>query len=251
MDWLNQYAWIGALLFARLGAVLMIAPGWGEQAAPANLRLAAAVLATAALAPSLAASAPPPPATAAAAVPLIVLEVLIGLLMGAGARLFMSALQVAGATAGISSGLGFAQQIDPVASQTSTIFSAFFSLMGVVLMMSIGLHRVMLEAAADSYTVFPPGAIPMMGDAAQHVIGAVADSFRLGVQIAAPVLVFSLLFNISLGLVNRLLPQIQVFLIAMPLSVLLGVAVIALGLGGGLMLWLSEIERQALYFMTR
>lgn len=251
MDWLTQYAWIGALLFARLGAVLMIAPGWGEQAAPANLRLAAAVLATAALAPSLAASAPPPPASAAAAAPLIILEVLIGLLMGAGARLFMSALQVAGATAGIASGLGFAQQVDPVASQTSTIFSSFFSLMGVVLLMSIGLHRVMLQAAADSYAVFPPGAIPMMGDAAQHVIGAVADSFRLGVQIAAPVLVFSLLFNISLGLINRLLPQIQVFLIAMPLSVLLGVSVIALGFGAGLMIWLSEIERLALYFVTR
>ena len=51
MDWLNQYAWIGALLFARLGSVMMLAPGWGEQAVPATVRLAAAVLATAALAP--------------------------------------------------------------------------------------------------------------------------------------------------------------------------------------------------------
>jgi flagellar biosynthetic protein FliR len=84
-----------------------------------------------------------------------------------------------------------------------------------------------------------------VGDATTFVIDAVSNAFRLGIQIAAPVLVFSLIFNIALGLVSRLIPQIQIFLIAMPLSVLLGVAMIALGLGGGLMVWLDEMERQA------
>jgi flagellar biosynthetic protein FliR len=245
LDWLNQYAWIGALLFARLGAVMMLAPGWGEQAVPATVRLAAAVLATAALAPGLAATAPAMPANAAAAVPLIATEIMIGLLLGGGARLMMSALQVAGATAGIASGLGFAQQVDPLANQQAAIFSGFFSLLGVVLVMAAGLHRIMIEAAADSYTVFPPGAFPPVGDATAYVIDAISNAFRLGIQIAAPVLVFSLIFNIAIGLVSRLIPQIQIFMIAMPLSVLLGVAVIALGFGGGLMVWLDEMERQA------
>ena len=83
------------------------------------------------------------------------------------------------------------------------------------------------------------------------MIEAVANAFRLGIQIAAPVLVFSLIFNLSLGLVSRLIPQIQIFLIAMPLSVLLGVAVTALGLGGGLTMWLEEMERQAHVFTAR
>ena len=74
MDWLNQYAWIGALLFARLGAVLMIAPVWGEQAVPATMRLALAVLVTAVLAPGLAAAAPPQPANFVNAIPLIISE---------------------------------------------------------------------------------------------------------------------------------------------------------------------------------
>jgi flagellar biosynthetic protein FliR len=245
LDWLNQYAWIGALLFARLGAVMMLAPGWGEQVVPATMRLAVAVLATAALAPTLVINTPPVPASAAAAIPLIVTEIMIGLLLGGGARLLMSALQVAGATVGIASGLGFAQQLDPVASQPAAIFSGFFSLMGVVLVMAAGLHRIMIEAAADSYTLFPPGAFPPIGDATTFVIDAVSNAFRLGIQIAAPVLIFSLIFNIAIGLVSRLIPQIQIFMIAMPLSVLLGVAVIALGFGGGLMVWLDEMERQA------
>ncbi len=244
MDWLTQYAWIGTLLFARLGAVLMIAPVWGEQTTPPMMRLGLAVLVTAVLAPSLAVSAPRPPAEIIMAIPLILSEVLIGLIMGLGARLMMSALQVAGATVGIASGLGFAQQLDPIASQPAAIFSGFFSLMGVVLIMAAGLHRVMIEAAADSYVIFPPGAFPPIGDASVFVIDAVSNSFRLGIQIAAPVLIFSLIFNIALGLISRLIPQVQVFMTAMPLSVMMGIAVIALGLGGGLTIWLEAMETQ-------
>ncbi|OYX48835.1 MAG: flagellar biosynthetic protein FliR [Alphaproteobacteria bacterium 32-64-14] len=244
MDWLNQYAWIGALLFARLGAVMMVAPVFGEQAVPATFRLGLAVLVTATLAPSLAMNAPPAPANVVGAIPLIISEIIIGLILGLGARLMMSALQVAGATAGIASGLGFAQQIDPIASQPAAVFSGFFSLLGLVLIMSAGLHHIMIQAAGDSYAIFPPGGLPPIGDATQFVIDAVANSFRLGIQIAAPVLIFSLIFNIALGLISRLIPQVQVFMTAMPLSVMLGLAVIALGLGGGLMVWLDAMETQ-------
>ena len=244
MDWFNQYAWIGALLFARLGAVMMIAPAWGEQTTPPMMRLGLAVLVTATLAPTLAGNAPTMPRDIVGAIPMVITEVIIGLILGLGARLMMSALQVAGATVGLASGLGFAQQVDPIASQPAAIFSGFFSMMGVVLIMSAGLHRVMLEAAADSYVLFPPGAFPPIGDASTFVIDAVSNSFRLGIQIAAPVLIFSLVFNVALGLISRLIPQVQVFMTAMPLSVMLGLAVTALGLGGGMMVWLQEMDRQ-------
>ena len=244
MDWLNQYAWIGALLFARLGAVMMIAPGWGEQTTPPMMRLGVAVLVTATLAPTLAGNTPAMPADITGAIPMVITEVIIGLILGLGARLMMSALQVAGATVGLASGLGFAQQVDPIASQPAAIFSGFFSMMGVVLIMAAGLHRVMLEAAADSYVLFPPGAFPPIGDASSFVIDAVSNSFRLGIQIAAPVLIFSLVFNVALGLISSLIPQVQVFMTAMPLSVMLGLAVTALGLGGGMMIWLQEMDRQ-------
>jgi len=251
LDWIGQYAWVGALLFARLGAVLMLAPGFGEQAAPATMRLGLAVLVTATLAPTLAGNAPPMPAQITSAIPLILTEVIIGLILGLGARLMMSALQVAGATVGLASGLGFAQQVDPIASQPAAIFSGFFSLMGVVLIMSAGLHRVMIEAAADSYAIFPPGAFPPIGDASTFVIDAVSNAFRLGIQIAAPVLIFSLIFNVALGLISRLIPQVQIFMTAMPLSVMLGLALTALGLGGGMMIWLQEMERQMHIFTVR
>jgi flagellar biosynthetic protein FliR len=251
LDWLTQYAWIGALLFARLGAVLMVAPVWGEQVMPPMMRLGMALLVTATLAPALAGRTPQPPADIIMAIPLIIFEVVIGLILGLGARLMMSALQVAGATVGLASGLGFAQQLDPIASQSAAIFSGFFSLMGLLLIMSAGLHRVMLEAAADSYLIFPPGAFPPIGDASTFMIDAVSNSFRLGIQIAAPVLIFSLIFNIALGLISRLIPQVQVFMTTVPLSIILSLAAIALGLGGGLMMWLEAMETQMRVFTVR
>jgi flagellar biosynthesis protein FliR len=248
MDQLPQYAWIGALLFARLGTVMMLAPGWGEAAIPATFRLAAAVLATAALAPGLAASAPAVPQTFAGIVPLVGMEVFTGLVLGGAVRILMSAMQVAGTIIGIASGLGFAQQIDPMVGQQSAIFSAFFSLLGVLLVTSIGLHRVMIEAAAESYLRFPPGAWPPLGDAVSYFVQAVSDAFRLGMQIAAPVLVFSLVFNIAIGLANRLVPQVQMFMILMPIGVLLSIAVTALGFGAGAMVWLEAMDQQARVF---
>jgi flagellar biosynthetic protein FliR len=250
VEWVTQYAWVGALLFARLGSVMMLAPGWGENATPATLRLAAALMVTACLAPALAGHAPAQPASIAGGMPLVASEVVIGLIIGGGARLLMSALQVAGATAGIASGLGFAMQIDPIASQSATILSGFFSLMGVVLVMALGLHRIMVQAAADSYVVFPPGAMPPVGDMSTFAIDAVSAAFRLGIQIAAPVLVFSLIFNVALGLVARLIPQLQVFMVAMPASVLLGLAITAMGLGGGLLAWLEAMKNEAQFLTT-
>ena len=80
------------------------------------------------------------------------------------------------------------------------------------------------------------------------MIDAVSNSFRLGIQIAAPVLVFSLIFNIALGLISRLIPQVQVFMTGLPLSIILSLAVIALGLGGGLLMWLEAMETQIRVF---
>ncbi len=251
MEQLTQYAWIGALLFARLGAVLMIAPGWGEQATPAPLRLAAALLVTMALASSLAPSAPPLPSGVGDIIPLVFMEVVTGLILGAGARLLMSAVQTAGAIVGMGTSLSFAQQVDPIANQQSALFSSFLSLTAIVLVMSAGLHRVMLSAAAESYQLFPPGGLPPLGDVSMYFVDTVATAFRLGVQIAAPVIVFSILFNASLGMASRLIPQVQMFLVAMPMTVMLGTAVFALGFGGGLMVWLEAMDGQVNYFVGR
>ena len=232
-------------MFARVGAVLMLAPGWGENAIPARFRLTAALMAAGVLAPNLGSSLPALPDHSLQAVTLIISEILIGIMFGAGARLLMSALQVAGQVIGMQSGLGIAQQMDPTIGQSGAIIGVFLSMMAIVLIFATGIHRLMLQAAADSYQVFPPGQALPMGDAAMWGLSAVSNAFKLGLQIAAPVIMFALIFNLAIGLVSRLIPQVQIFFIAMPSQIMIGLSIFALAMGGGLLVWIDALERYA------
>ena len=232
-------------MFARIGAVLMLAPGWGESAVPVRFRLVAVLLSTAVLAPVLAEQLPEPPPTVGLSVLQVISEVLVGLMIGAVARLMMSALQVAGQIIGMQSGLGFAQQMDPTVGQSGALLGVFLSMTAIVLIFATGIHRLMLQAVADSYQIFRPGDALAVGDAAQWAIAAVSAAFRIGLQIAAPIVVFAMVFNLAIGLVSRLIPQVQIYFIAMPSQILIGLSILAFVLGGGLLIWLEALERVA------
>ena len=223
----------------------MLAPGWGESSIPARFRLSAALLATFAVAPTLTNEIPPIPENVSQSVMLIIGEILIGIMMGAGARILMSALQVGGQVIGISSGLAMANQFDPTVGSSGAILGVFMSMTAIVLIFVAGIHRDMLQAAVDSYQLFKPGEPLPIGDAAQWELGAMATAFKLGIQIAAPVLVVALVFNLSIGLVARLIPQVQIFFIAMPIQVMLGLSIMTFILGGGLLVWLDTLGRYA------
>ncbi len=104
------------------------------------------------------------------------------------------------------------------------------------------LHHLFLGAIVRSYTLFPPAGALSVGDAASVALRAVASSFALGIQLAAPVIVFSLVFNIASGLVGRVMPQFQIFFAATPLSLLFGLSIFTLALGGAMMVWLQRYE---------
>ncbi len=220
----------------------MLAPGWGEAPIPARFRLSAALLAVLVLAPHLTPQLPLLPDGLGRAAFLLICEVLIGLILGGAARIFMSAASVAGQAAAMQTGLGFAIQVDPTMGQQGALLGAFFSLVATVLVLSLGIHRWMLEGAVASYDLFPPGMFPATADIAQYGLTAVAESFRLGMQIAAPAIAFGLIFNLALGLAARLIPQIQIFFIAMPSSIALGLIVLALGMSSGFLAWVDGFD---------
>ncbi len=220
----------------------MLAPGWGEQSVPARFRLTAALMATLALAPGLIGTLPAQPEGLGAALFLVIGEVLIGLMLGAAARMFMSAANVAGQVTAMHTGLAAAMQFDPMQQAQGNLMSAFFSLIAVVLVLSAGVHRWMLQGAVDSYTLFPPGVYPDMADVAEYGTRAFVESFRLGLQIAAPAIAFGLIFNLALGLAARLIPQIQIFFIALPSSIMLGLVVVMIGMGSGFLAWLNGFD---------
>ena len=117
-----------------------------------------------------------------------------------------------------------AARVRAASSITVTCFadSPDFSVSGVTLIFATDLHHLVIAALHDSYTIFAPGEMPIVGDVAQHITRIISASFRIGIQLSAPFLVFGLLFNLGLGVLSRLMPQMQVFFIGLPLSILLG-----------------------------
>lgn len=237
--------WGGCLAFARISALIMLLPGFGEAMVPQRVRLGIALLLTLVLAPTLAAILPREPANLAIGVTALMGEILIGLMLGMVARVLQSALTTAGQIAGFETGLAFAQTQDPTINQAGQIIGLFYSLLGIVMIFTTGLHHDLLRAVASSYQAFPPGVSVPAGDAAAWAVRAAGDAFSLGVRIAAPLLFAGILFRFATGILNRLIPQIQVYFTALPLNVALGLAVMALSLSSGMLVWLDRMQRFA------
>jgi flagellar biosynthesis protein FliR len=160
-------------------------------------------------------------------------------MLGLTARLTISALEVAGSVIAQQLGLGFVTAIDPSQGEQAALVSTFLTMLGVTLIFATDMHHLILAALNDSYTLFAPGELPAVGDAASLVTRTVAGAFRIGIQLSAPFLVFGLLFNIGLGVLARLMPQMQVFFVALPLSILLGLMFLVLVLGAMMGLFLD------------
>ena len=219
------------LAFGRIGGMVMLLPGFGEANLPARVRLTIALVLTAVLLPLHRQAYAVNLNSLAPVIVEMVEEVVVGLVIGMSARLAISALQIAGSVVAQQLGLGFVTSIDPTQGQQGALVGNFLTVLGVTLIFATDMHYLVIAAMNDSYAVFKPGELPFAGDVAKHMTQVVAASFRIGVQLAAPFIVFGLLFNLGLGVLSRLMPQMQVFFIGLPLSIMLGFLLLILVLG--------------------
>ena len=180
------------------------------------------------------------PATVSGLAGGVLKEVIIGLMIGTILRLFLSSLAVAGEIISIQSTLSFAQTAAPGQGVPSTTIATFLGLLGLVLIMTTDLHHLFLGAIVRSYTLFPFSRALPVTDAASLAVQTVASSFKLGVQLAAPVIVFALVLNVATGLVGRVMPQFQVFFVATPVLVLFSLSILGLSLGVIGMVWVEH-----------
>jgi flagellar biosynthetic protein FliR len=237
-----QQVFAAGLVFARLGAIVMLIPGFGETFVPVRIRLSLALTLAFVLFPVVGGQVPPIPADVSGVAGAVIKETAIGLLIGGILRLFMTSLAAAGELVSIQTTLGFAQTTNPTQAAPSTTIGTFLGLLGIVLIMTTNLHHLFISAIVRSYTLFPfTKAIPL-GDAGALAIQTVSKSFALGLQLAAPVIAFSLIFNVATGLVGRVMPQFQIFFVASPLMVILGLSIFALSLGLIGIVWIDHFR---------
>jgi flagellar biosynthetic protein FliR len=210
------------LVFARIGTMVMLLPGLGEMSMPVRVRLTVALVLSAMFLPLHRNAYNLDLREFGPVLLMLGHEILIGAILGLVARLSISALQVAGAVIAQQMGLGFVTAIDPGQGQQNVIVGNFLSLLGLTLIFATDLHYLVIAALNDSYRIFAPGASIMVGDVAKLMTETVGGAFKVGIQLSAPFLIFGLLFNLGLGVLSRLMPQMQVFFIGLPLSILLG-----------------------------
>ncbi|MEN2979396.1 flagellar biosynthetic protein FliR [Tistrella bauzanensis] len=228
------------LVFLRLGAALTLMPGIGEATVSTRIRLVLAILLSVALAPTIENEIPATPDQPAEIVRLVAIETMIGAMLGTMLRFMVSALHTAGVVIAMQSGLATAMMYDPNQQAQGALPGNFLSALALVLLFSSGMHLMMLDAVAQSYRVFPVGEALPLGDAAQ-LLGRLLDAaFVLATQVAAPLLLVGTLFQVALGLLARLMPTIQVFFIAIPIQMLIGLSILAITLSAAMLVWLDR-----------
>jgi flagellar biosynthesis protein FliR len=229
LNWLPEAAYLYLLLFARVGTMLMLIPALGEQIIPARLRLGFALAFSLLLYPLLSPQLPRLPPDIFNVIVLIFHELIVGLILGGIARIVVMGTQVAGAVIAFQTGLSVAQAADPSnGGIQGAIIGSFLSFLGITLIFATDLHHLALAAIHDSYMIFSPTTTLMFEDAAQMAIETVAGAFVIGVQMAAPFIVFGLVFYLGVGILGRLMPQLQVFFIAMPATISVGLILLAI-----------------------
>ncbi|MBN9147628.1 MULTISPECIES: flagellar biosynthetic protein FliR [unclassified Nitrobacter] len=215
------------LVFARIGAMVMLLPGFGEGFIPVRVKLAIALLLTLIILPLHRSAYHVDMQSVAPLAVLLVHEIIIGVVLGATARVTLAALQVAGSIIAQQLGLGFVTSVDPSQGQQGALMGNFLTLLGIALLFATDSHYLVITALNESYRIFSPGELMPSGDVAALATRAFAAAFKIGLQLSAPFLVFGLVFNIGLGVLARLMPQMQVYFIGVPLSILIGFMILA------------------------
>lgn len=250
VSFLPQAAFAFLLIFARLGIIMMLAPGFGENSVPVRIRLVFALSLTVLIFPVVSGQFGALPEGLLAALWLFVFELMIGFFFGMTVRLLLSILAFAGTVIAYQSGLAFAQNVDPSQGTQGALFGNFLIITAITMIFATEMHHLMIAGMVMSYDILPPGIIIPIGDMAQVVLRTVAETFVVGLQISAPFLLFGFVFYFGLGLLARLMPQLQVFFIAMPLNNMLGFVMFALLMGAMLLWFIDHYERtlNALFF---
>jgi flagellar biosynthetic protein FliR len=239
------------IIFVRFGTALMIMPGIGDSFVPNHIRLYIALGISLALTPVLMRMVPTPIPAFGTLLMLLGIEFVTGLFIGSVARVLMMALDTAGMLISMASGISNAQVFNPSLAVQGSVFGAFMSVMGVTLLFVTNLHHLLLMGLVESYEMFPIGGVPDTGSMAELMARAVSASFLTGFQIAIPFVVISLLLYIGMGVLSRLMPQVQVFILAIPVQILLALITLSITLSASMLFFLTRFEDGMVYFLSQ
>ena len=225
------------LVLARIGAAIAVLPALGETAPPAMLRIGLALSITVLLLPSLEPAVPPVPEASLQAALMVASEVVTGLAFGWLAR--MAALALPTATQLISYFLGLTSVLQPddALGPQSSALATLTNIAAPLILLVSGLYALPLEALAGLYRLIPPGTPIPITDGTDVALRAVSQAWVLALRLASPFVVAGIVWNVTVGLIGRLVPRVQIYFVSMPGQILGGLLLLALLSGSILAAW--------------
>ena len=245
---LNIFAFI--MVFARVGTALFIIPGFGGTKLNARARLSIAVTIAFLVTPVLAGKLPSMPGEPLNLLLLITGEMVAGAIIGTAPLILIASVHTAGTVISFVSGMANSLAFDPISQQQSAIVAGFLSTVATLLIFVLELHHLFIRAILDSYELFTPGAAIDFGDTLHLLARHVADSFKIGLQLATPFVIMSITYQLALGILTRLAPSVPSFFVIMPLQIALGMVLLMITVPGIMFVAMGNIERGITHFLA-
>lgn len=237
----QEMLWLGFVVFLRIGAMMAVLPVFGEQSVPMRLRLAGTLAFTVLVIPAIAPDLTVIPNGFFGMIQLLGPEVLTGLFYGLALRFFVFALQIAGTIIAQSTSLsqifGGSAGVDPQPAMGRILVVA-----GLALAAIMGLHVQIFAYMLQSYQMVPIGVLIAPDVVLNIGTGEVTRSFSLGFTLAAPFVIASLIYNVTLGVINRAMPQLMVSFVGAPAITAGGLILMAVAAPVLLAVWMQAFS---------
>ncbi|WP_309664842.1 flagellar biosynthetic protein FliR [Tabrizicola sp.] len=235
LDLSQSFFWVAVLVFVRVGAVVSLLPALGEQAVPQRVKLSFVLAFTAVVAPVVAEG--PLAGIAEPGFAALGVEVVAGLILGIGLRMFVLVLQTAASI--IAQATTLSQLFAGAAPEPQPAIGNLFIVAGLALAVNAGLHVRAAELMILSYDILPQGTLPDPADVADWGLSLVAATFSLSFSLAAPFVIASMIYNLALGAINRAMPQLMVSFVGAPALTLGALAMLMIATPMLLAVWLQ------------
>jgi flagellar biosynthetic protein FliR len=217
------------LIILRVSGIIVVAPVFGHRSVPSMLKAGLILLISIVLLPTVAAPVDIPPELWAMS-GMLIKEIAAGLMIGFASLLLFIAIQFAGNLIGLQMGFGIVNVIDPNSQEQVPLIGEFQFLLAMLIFLSLDGHHMVLSAIAGSFAVIPLGKITFTQISAEIITRAVVDTIALAIKLGAPCIVTLFLLDVSLGIVARTVPQMNIFIVGFPLKISVGLFMLAASL---------------------
>ena len=210
------------LIFLRVGAILLTAPIFNSRNIPVLFKVGLCFAVSLILFPILNLHDLPVRLEVIPLVIGVISEVLIGVLIGLAVRMLFVGIQLAGQLVGFQMGLAMANIIDPATSEQVPLLAQLNNLIALLIFLAINAHYWFLLALVESFRLVPPFEFQFTNSLMEQLVSLAGNIFVIAVKVGAPLIVVLFLMSVSFGLAARTVPQMNIFFVAMPLKILVG-----------------------------